>query len=340
MASHRRKRRRRGAEKLILTLCIVLFCGMGLFGLYRCFIHPPEIPNEEPDETQTEEISAETEGTAKRQRRESCYTILVSGEDDGNGGSDTNILVFVDAKNGEINALSVPRDTLINTDWNVPKFNASYNVGGVERLQKELSNLLGIPVDYYVSVDLSGFVELVDAIGGVWFDVPVNMNYDDPTQNLHIHFEKGYQYLDGKDAVKVVRYRHDNNPNIGYPNGDLGRIETQQAFLTAVAKQMLDNLGSNPIQAVKRYADLFYKYVDTDLKVGELAWVGEQALTIGMENIHFYTLPGDGAYLQHMSFYSGSYYVVNPEEALALINQSFNPYDQDLTLDDMDILVP
>lgn len=345
MASHQRKRRRRrsGAEKLILALCIVLFCGMGVFGLYRCFVHPPEIPSEDADQAQTDADkdtdASQTGQSNQRGRKESCYTILVSGVDDGNGGSDTNILVFVDAKGGVINALSIPRDTLINTDWNVPKFNASYNVGGIERMQKELSNLLGIPVDFYVSVDLEGFVELVDAIGGVWFDVPVNMNYDDPTQNLHIHFEKGYQYLDGKDAVKVVRFRQ-NNDGTGYPNGDLGRIETQQAFLTAVAKQMLDNLGSNPIQAIKDYANLFYKYVDTDLEVGELAWVGEQALTVGMENIHFYTLPGDGANLHNMSFYGGSYYVVNPEETLALINESFNPYDQDLTLDDMDILVP
>ena len=342
MAPHRRKRRRRsGAEILILAVCILLFCGMGVVGLYRCFVHPPEVPDtvqgEEEQPDQTGEQGEET--PPQRQRRESCYTILVSGKDDDNGGSDTNILLFIDAKNKAFNAVSIPRDTWIDTDWNVPKFNASYNVGGVERLQKELSNLLGIPVDFYVSVDLGGFVELVDAIGGVWFDVPVNMNYDDPVQDLHIHFDKGYQYLEGKDAVKVVRFRQ-NNDGTGYPNGDLGRIETQQAFLTAVAKQMLDNLGSNPIQAVKEYASLFYTYIETDLEVGELAWVGEQALNVGMEGIQFYTLPGDGAWLQGLGFYSGSYYVLDPEATLVLVNESFNPYDQDLTLEDMDILVP
>lgn len=341
MAPHQRRRRRRsGPEKLILAICILLFCGMGVAGLYRCFVHPPEVPDQTEKEEQTQQTdNQEGEVTPQRQRRESCYTILVSGQDDGNGGSDTNILVFVDAKKGEINALSIPRDTWIDTDWNVPKFNASYNVGGVERLQKELSKLLGIPVDFYVSVDLEGFVELVDAIGGVWFDVPIDMYYDDPTQDLHIHFNKGYQYLEGKDAVKVVRFRQ-NNDGTGYSNGDIGRIETQQAFLTAVAKQMLENLGSNPIQAVKNYASLFFTYIETDLEVGELAWVGEQALTAGMENIHFYTLPGDGAWLEGLGFYKGSYYVANPEETLALVNKSFNPYDQDLTLEDMDILVP
>ena len=197
MAPHRRKRRRRsGAEILILAVCILLFCGMGVVGLYRCFVHPPEVPDtvqgEEEQPDQTGEQGEET--PPQRQRRESCYTILVSGKDDDNGGSDTNILLFIDAKNKAFNAVSIPRDTWIDTDWNVPKFNASYNVGGVERLQKELSNLLGIPVDFYVSVDLGGFVELVDAIGGVWFDVPVNMNYDDPVQDLHIHFDKGSRW--------------------------------------------------------------------------------------------------------------------------------------------------
>ena len=119
-----------------------------------------------------------------------------------------------------------------------------------------------------------------------------------------------------------------------------GKLTIQTGRKKAVAKQMLDNLGSNPIQAVKEYASLFYTYIDTDLEVGELAWIGEQALNVGMENIHFYTLPGDGAWLQGKGFYSGSYYVLDPEATLALINESFNLYDQDLTLEDMDILVP
>ena len=83
-------------------------------------------------------------------------------------------------------------------------------------------------------------------------------------------------------------------------------------------------------------AEIFQKWVDTDLKLSNLIWMGEQALTIGSENISFHTLPGDGA-----GYYKGgSYYVLDAEGTLELINNYFNPYTRELTLDDMDILVP
>ena len=332
----RKKRRRSGGERAVLTICILLFVVIGAVGAYRGFARPPG-----PADSGGQPSAGGRGDGATRQkpgtpfvREDSYYTILVSGVDDDNGGSDTNILVSIDAVNGEINAVSIPRDTLIDVTWNVRKINAAYNVGGIDRLQTELEKLLGIPVDFYISVDLGGFVSLVDAIGGVWFDVPVNMNYDDPVQDLHIHFEKGYQYLDGKDAIKVVRWRQ-NNDGSAYPNGDIGRIQTQQAFLTAVAQQMLSNLGSNPIQAIQDYVNLFTTYVDTDLTVGNLVWIGEQALTTGMENIHFYTLEGESAWA-----YGGSYYVLDPEKTLSLVNSSFNPYQEDRTLSDLDIASP
>ena len=330
---HRRRRSRR--ERVILALCIFLFAGMAVVGFVRSYVRPPDLPDsaEDPAADGTEDGGGDqdTDAPPPRERKKSYYTVLVSGIDDDNGGSDTNILLSVDAENSVINAVSVPRDTLLNVDWNVRKFNASYNVGGIDRMKTELSRLLGIPVDFYISVDLDGFVELVDEIGGVYFDVPVDMNYDDPTQNLHIHIDKGYQWLDGEHAVKVVRWRQ-NNDGTGYPDADIGRIATQQAFLTAVAQQMLDSLS---ISTIKAYADIFIEYVDTDLTVGNLAWIGQVALTCGMENIHFYTLPGEGGYV-----YGGSYYILHPEETLDLINASFNPYDQDISLEETDIPVP
>ena len=339
--THRRPRRS-SRERLVLVLAIVLFLCAGLAGAWFCFARPPEVPADgdaAPIDSE-QQTGGETEGQDNlppaRQRRSNCFTILLSGLDDHNGGSDTNILVMVDADQGAINAVSVPRDTLIHTDWNVPKFNSAYNVGGIERLQAELANLLGIPVDYYVAVDLEGFVELVDAIGGVNFDVPIDMNYDDPTQDLHIHFQKGMQYLNGEDALKVVRFRH-NNDGTGYGTEDIGRIQTQQNFLMAVAKQMLSTLS---LDMLGTYADLFLKYVDTELTVGNLVWLGQQVLTMGMDNIHFFTLPGEGKNLVDVPFWDGNYYVLEPQGVVELVNDAFNPYDQPLTLEDMDILVP
>ena len=341
-APHHRRRSR--GERAVLIFAIALFVCAGLAGAWFCFARPPEV--EDPpadtggasDHEHDPDASGQTDADPEpvRQRRSNCFTILLSGHDDDNGGSDTNILIMVDADRSEINAVSIPRDTLIDTEWNVPKFNAAYNVGGVERLRSELSKLLGIPVDYSIAVDLAGFVELVDAIGGVNFDVPVDMNYDDPTQDLHIHFQKGMQYLNGEDALKVVRFRH-NNDGTGYGTEDIGRIQTQQAFLTAVARQMLATLS---LDMIGTYADLFLKYVDTELTVGNLVWLGQQALSMGMDNIHFYTLPGEAKNLVDVPFWDGNYYVLDAQGALEIVNSSFNPYDQPLTLEDMDIPDP
>ena len=334
-----RRRRRTRKERLVLSLCIVLFLVAGIIGLVRTIVRPPDITPPPPIDTDSGEGGESGEGQTDPEepvltRKDNYFTVLVSGVDDDNGGSDTNILMSIDAENGVIHAVSVPRDTLIDVTWNIRKINAAYNVGGIERLQTELEKLLGIPVDSYISVDLSGFVALVDAIGGIWFDVPVDMNYDDPVQDLHIHFEKGYQYLTGADAVKVVRWRQ-NNDGSGYPNADIGRIQTQQAFLTAVAQQMLSNLGSDPVGAIQSYADLFFTYVDTDLTVGNLVWIGEQALSMGMENIHFHTLTGESAWA-----YGGSYYVLDRQATLELVNTALNPYEQALTMDQLDIPAP
>ena len=266
------------------------------------------------------------------ERKEHFFTILLGGLDDENGGSDTNLLVALDAENKTINVASLPRDTLLDVSWSVKKLNNAYHHGGFSQTMSEGSRLLGIPVDYYVTVDLRAFVELVDEIGGVDFDIPVDMDYDDPYQDLQIHFEKGPRHLTGEEALQVVRWRQ-NNDGTGYATADIGRIDTQQAFLTAMAQQTLQLSNWDKIPGM---AEIFQKWVDTDLKLSYLIWIGEQALNIGSEGLTFHTLPGDGS-----GYYKGgSYYVLDPEATLEMINTYFNPYKRELTMDDMHILVP
>ena len=112
---------------------------------------------------------------------------------------------------------------------------------GITALKKEVGKLTGITPDFYVMVQWEAVGQMVDALGGVYFDVPFDMDYDDPTpgQDLHIHLKEGYQKLDGDQAMGLIRWRHNNDYSVQYPNGDLGRIETQQAFLEAVAAECL-----------------------------------------------------------------------------------------------------
>ena len=336
-----RKRRNRTFLQTIAIFSIcALFILITLIGLYRCFSQPLSLPKEEDQQTtsshkETDASAPDNDNSGQTMedgRKKDFFTIMVSGLDDENGGSDTNMLVALDAAGGAINVVSLPRDTLLNVDWTVKKLNNAYHHGGIDGTMAQVSNLLGIPVDFYITVDLQAFVELVDAIEGVDFEVPLDMDYDDPYQDLNIHFEKGMQHLNGEEALQVVRWRQ-NNDGTEYATRDIGRIGTQQAFLTAVAQQTLQLSNWDKIPAM---AEIFQKLVDTDLKLSNLIWIGEQALTMGSENITFHTLPGDGA-----GFYKGgSYYVLDAEATLELINNYFNPYTQELTLEDMDILVP
>ena len=186
-------------------------------------------------------------------------------------------------------------------------------------LADTISEQLGIPVDYTVSVDLKGFAALVDAIGGVDFDVPVNMDYEDPYQDLYIHISKGMHHLSGSEALKVVRFRK------GYATQDIGRMETQQKFLKAVAKQTLtvSNLGK-----IDEFVKIFQKYVKTDLTLGNLAWLGEEAISIGADNIEFSTLPG--VWNDHDKFI-----YLNKDDVLTLVNEHLNPYVEDRTAEDL-----
>lgn len=278
---------------------------------------------------QAEQAEKSAPPASARKRLPYCYTILLSGVDDAGGGSDTNLFVRFDAGNKRVDVVSLPRDTLLHTARVSNKLNFSYASGGTERLRADVENLLGVPVDFTITVDLDGFIALVNRIGGVDFDVPENMDYDDPAQHLHIHYAKGVQHLNGRQAMEVVRWRK-NNDGIGYADADIGRIATQQAFLKDVAKQALR------LENASALAQVFSTYVTTDLSIGNLVWLAGEALSIGTEGVHFHTLPGNGAGYYRRE----SVYVLDPEATLALVNEALNPYDEALVMDELDILVP
>ena len=321
-----RRRQSRLNRRLALIL-LVLVAATLFVGYHRLFQAPEQKTAQDPLTETGGEATSDPEAEALRshlERKPDFYTILVSGVDDHAGGSDTNILVAVDAKNDYIHGVSIPRDTKAVVDGKNHKINYAYNAGGISLLADTISEQLGIPVDYTVSVDLSGFEALVDAVGGVTFDIPVNMDYDDPYQDLHIHFTAGSRHLTGAEALKVVRFRH-NNDGTGYGSEDIGRMETQQKFLKAVAQQVLkvENLGK-----VDQFVKIFQTYVETDLTVGNLAWLGKEAIGMGSGAISFSTLPGE---------WRSPYIYLDQEAVLTLVNQYLNPYVEDRTAEDLNI---
>ena len=325
-----RRQRRRRRRSWPRTLLLVVVVAAALYAGVHCLFQAPKLAEADAAEEETLsdtklEDAQSAALAAHKERKPYFYTILLSGEDDGNGGSDTNILIGFDGQNGAIYGASIPRDTKAIINGKKHKINFAYNSGGSELLADTVSEQLGIPVDFTVSVDLKGFEALVDAIGGVDFEVPIDMDYDDPYQDLHIHFSKGMQHLNGQEAMEVVRFRH-NNDGTGYGSEDIGRMQTQQKFLKAVAKKMLsfENLISNP----RKYAEIFGQYVDTDLSVTDLAWFGMQVLGMGVDKIDFSTLPNEWKY---------PYIYLDPDETLALVNTYLNPYVEDRTAEDLNL---
>lgn len=311
---------------VLLTVCVLVKAFFLKAPEQKAAELPAQSAASDTDSQQSPEEQAAQEALRSHlERKGGFYTILLSGLDDDNGGSDTNILMAVDTVNGYVYGASIPRDSKAIIGGKAHKINYAYNKGGTELLASTVSEQLGIPVDYTVCVNLQGFTALVDAIGGVDFEVPINMDYDDPIQGLSIHFKKGMQHLSGADALRVVRFRH-NNDGTGYGSEDLGRMQTQQKFLKAVAKKMLsfENLISNP----RKYAEIFGQYVDTDLSVTDLAWFGMQVLGMGVDKIDFSTLPNE---------WKSPYIYLDPDETLALVNTYLNPYVEDRTAEDLNL---
>ncbi len=339
MVKKRRRRHISPLQRRLMALVIILSVFVGLTLTYKAIVRPPQLEGENgaglpassqafssaEQALQDADQLALAAKAAHSARKSDFYTILVSGVDDGNGGSDTNILVAVDAGAGRIYGVNIPRDTKSRINSKNYKFNAAYNLGGMEQAAETLSGQLGIPVDYTVEVSLKAFSALVDAIGGVDFNIPVNMDYDDPIQNLSIHFTAGTRHLTGAEALKVVRFRH-NNDGTGYGSEDIGRMKTQQDFLKAVAKQTLRPAN---LTKVSQFAKIFQQYVKTDLELGELAWLGQEAFSMGADNVNFSTLPGE---------WHSPYIYLNADEVLGIVNEYLNPYVEDRVLADLNIL--
>ena len=335
-ATRKRRARRTGPGSLLsrVAILVLLLLALGKIGDRLVFqelqvVHPDQTtaadvpPLEEAMSQVSDHIAAAApDRAAQSNRKDGFYNILLAGVDDHNGGSDTVILLSVDSKQHRAFGLSIPRDTKALLNGRPYKMNAAYKMGGMPLLAHTISEQMSIPVDYTVEIDLAGFAAVIDAIGGVDFEVPLDMNYEDPVQNLEIHVAKGPQRLDGETALKVVRFRH-NSDGSGYGDEDLGRIRTQQNFLKAAAKRLL---SLNSLTKLDDMARIFQKYVKTDLTLLNLAWLGREAVQAGADGIQFATLPGT---------WKSPYIYTDAQKALVIINEHLNPYPDDRTLDDL-----
>lgn len=190
------------------------------------------------------------------------FTCLLVASDKGGSNTDTiMLLVMRDKDKKQIDLISIPRDTRIKNPYGngYVKINSIFarSGGKINALVEQVRNLTGIPINDFMFVNIEAVKKTVDMFGGVDFDVPMDMDYEDSYQGLYIHLKKGMQKIDGDKAEQLLRYRY------GYANADLGRTQVQRDFMIAAFKQhaKASNLG----KLSKWYSEMD-GYIQTQLK--------------------------------------------------------------------------
>lgn len=242
--------------------------------------------------------------------------------------TDTMMYIKYNSTNGKISIMSIPRDTYVNSQYSSNalgghKLNAIYTgKKNIDELLRLVNDITGVTMDYYVIISNDIVKELVNEIGGVEIDVPINMKYDDESQDLHINLKKGVQVLDGAKAEQFVRFRHNNN-GTGYANGDIERIQAQQKFMKAFISQFL---SAKNITKIGDIIGIVTKNTDTNMTAREALKYATDVTKIQTDNITTVTAPGASKYITETSGRQTqqiSYYVVDKVATQKIINSDF-----------------
>ena len=246
---------------------------------------------------------------------------LVAGVNEENV-TDTLLLAGIDLETGELSYVSVPRETYISGNYEVPMLNQVYGAaGGGERgaaaLKEKFKEMFGFWVDYYLILDAKALEKAVDLAGGVTFDVPKDLDYSEAALSA------GTQTLDGGQAVGLFRFRKD------YDEVDTHCTEVQRDFIAALLEQAIDGKTAEELNEDLLELMLF---LDTDLSLGNLNWLAQFLAGVDFDDVYHKTLLGDTITEDGMELYQ-----MDQEDTLDVMNIHFNPTGKDLTKYDMNL---
>ena len=300
-----------GVDKMnVRKYLLIVLCTTFIFAIFSAgfvfvnfFYSDFGLASNMPDGTNVEEVKS-----LDPVDKSDVYNILVLGVDVEARLTDVMMLCQVDPIDHEVNILSIPRDTRVSLNGHNAKINSAFSHGGVEQVIKTVKSLTGLPVHHYFLINTTAFRDVIDALGGVYFTVPRDMNYEDPLQDLYIHLKEGYQLLDGDKAEQLVRFRR-------YANGDIDRIAVQQQFMQELIAQ---KLSAAYIVKIPEVYSIIEKNSGTDMSPRDMLSTGKQLLAVEDGNFNSYTVPGEGTYIGEVS-----YFVTYEQELKNLINETF-----------------
>lgn len=311
-------------KKVLLVILLVVIVAIGWF-IYRTYRNGGGLSG------MLATVVGHDENTKKNLPE---IKVLVLGVSNGIEAklTDTIMVASYNPNTQKATLLSIPRDTYIGTNTKKAtasqKINAIYSISeNPEKVLTEVNKITGLDIKYYLVIETTALRKVVDTIGGVKFDVPIDMDYDDTSQNLAIHIKKGEQILNGEQAEGVVRFRHNNNGTsypVEYGDNDIGRMRTQREFLKAVMQQ---TLKIENIFKLGQWLDILNENVKTNLDFNVVKDYIPYGVEFNTENLLTDTLPGTTPNLSTTN--NVSIFVYNKKETEKLVEELF--YNRDIT---------
>lgn len=269
-------------------------------------------------------------------RNKKVFNFLVMGLDKKNANTDVIMIVNLDTEKKTVSVVQLPRDTYIECDgtggrintvyahyWLQSNPNTSYKEQcrfAMEKTAESIEAALCIQIDYYALVYLDVFKEVVDGIGGVYMNIPYDMYYvdDTPGEELYVDLKAGPQTLNGSQAEQFIRFRS------GYITADIGRLDAQKMFISALLKQLKSDLTLT--KAVNVAKSVIANTV-TDVSVADAQYYIKQIAAIDLSKMTMVTMAGEGCQAAN----SGAWlYAVNRKSALDIVNSYLNVYYEDI----------
>lgn len=293
------------------TYILTIVVGLFLFGMGTVFLY---YANNVTGATGNNAVPNILEGLNATTNKEPMNFFLLVG-DKSSGNTDSMLVANYDPEKKHISIVTIPRDTKVKLKNNIlPKINAAYGAGGRNhegaRYASEIvSNLTGININYYVHINISAIKKITDMLGGVYFDVPVDMKYDDPAQNLHINLKKGYQLLDGDKVEQLLRFRKPNGERYTkelkefYDGSDIKRTEMQMKFIKEFIKQKLKVQNIPKLNPVLNYA---FENIITNMTLSDALKMTSGLISISPDKFNSFRLDGEDRVIN-----KGWYYVYN-----------------------------
>ena len=319
----KQKKKMSVGKKILLILLLVILVAGGVFA-YKTYKNGGGLSG------MLATAVGHDENTKKNLGEFKCLVLGISTDEEGALLTDTIMVASYNPNTQKATLLSIPRDTYTG---NTPSRATAYEkINSVysrhedpQDVLDEVNEITGLNLEYYVIVKTEGFIKLVDAIGGVTFNVPIDMDYDDTSQDLHIHLKAGEQLLDGDKAEQLVRFRH-NNDGSSYPeeygDNDTGRMRTQREFIMAVIQQ---TAKVENIFKLGQILEVAQENVITNIDFNVAKDYIPYAVEFSTENLLTATLPGENTNKNA----AGTWIFVHDEdETAALIQELF--YDRDL----------